>query len=86
MRPSGAHNPCASNKNPLKEQIRCISAIRVPLNPCCRRVAMNTSGGDIGTVLQTAATLCFIDPETSSRVTLASLGIAFQANLIRSIR
>ncbi|MDY4991006.1 MAG: hypothetical protein SO071_07555 [Prevotella sp.] len=34
-----------------------------------------------GTVFQTAVPLCFINPETSSRVTLASLGIVFQTNL-----
>ena len=42
MRPTGAHNPKASNKTSVKEQIRRISAIRVPLNPCGRRKAMNT--------------------------------------------
>ena len=34
-----------------------------------------------GTVFQTAAPFMDYNPETSSRVTLASLGIAFQANL-----
>ena len=42
-------NPCARQahiihvhqiKHPWKEQIRCIRAIRVSLNPCCRREAM----------------------------------------------
>ena len=36
----------------------------------------------LGTVFQTAVSLCFIYPETSSRVTLASLGIVFQTNLV----
>ena len=35
-----------------------------------------------GTVFQTVVSLCFIYPETSSRVTLASLGVVFQTNLI----
>ena len=35
-----------------------------------------------GTVFQTAALFFAINPETSSRVTLASLGIAFQAILL----
>ena len=35
-----------------------------------------------GTVFQTVVPLCFIHPETSSRVTLAALGIVFQTNLI----
>ena len=35
-----------------------------------------------GTVFQTAVPLCFIYPETPSRVTLATLGIVFQTNLI----
>ena len=35
-----------------------------------------------GTVFQTAALFLDINPETSSRVTLASLGIAFQADLL----
>ena len=34
-----------------------------------------------GTVFQTAVTICHGNPETSSRVTLASLGIGFQPNL-----
>ena len=34
-----------------------------------------------GTVFQTAVLLIFINPETSSRVTLALLGIVFQTNL-----
>ena len=42
MRPTGAHNPKASNKTSVKEQIRCISAIRVSLNACGRRIAMST--------------------------------------------
>ena len=42
MRPTGAHNPKASNKTSVKEQIRCISAIRVALNACGRRIAMST--------------------------------------------
>ena len=35
-----------------------------------------------GTVFQTAVTICHGNPETSSRVTLASLGIGFQPNLM----
>ena len=35
----------------------------------------------IGTVFQTALLYLFFTPETSSRVTLASLGIGFQPNL-----
>ena len=35
-----------------------------------------------GTVFQTVVSLCFKYPETSSRVTLASLGVVFQTNLI----
>ena len=35
-----------------------------------------------GTVFQTAVPPCIIYPETSSRVTLASLGIVFQTNLV----
>ena len=35
-----------------------------------------------GTVFQTVGPLCFIYPETSSRVTLASLGVVFQTNLV----
>ena len=35
-----------------------------------------------GTVFQIAVPLCFIYPETPSRVTLATLGIVFQTNLI----
>ena len=35
-----------------------------------------------GTVFQTAITICHENPETSSRVTLASLGIGFQPNLM----
>ena len=35
-----------------------------------------------GTVFQTAALLGFINPETSSRVTLATLGTVFQTNLL----
>ena len=62
MRPTGAHNPKASNKTSVKEQIRRISAIRDSLNACGRRVAMNTSGGDIGTVFQTATLFCVIIP------------------------
>ena len=34
-----------------------------------------------GTVFQTAVLFIFINPETSSRVTLALLGIGFQPNL-----
>ncbi|MDY4844648.1 MAG: hypothetical protein SO154_11340, partial [Prevotella sp.] len=34
-----------------------------------------------GTVFQTAFFLSFLNPETSSRVTLAALGIGFQPNL-----
>ncbi|MDY4843608.1 MAG: hypothetical protein SO154_06005 [Prevotella sp.] len=34
-----------------------------------------------GTVFQTAVTICSTNPETSSRVTLAALGIGFQPNL-----
>ncbi len=34
-----------------------------------------------GTVFQTAVTICCINPETSSRVTLASLGTGFQPGL-----
>ena len=41
MRPTGAHNPKASNKTSVKEQIRCIRAIRVSLNACGRRIAMS---------------------------------------------
>ncbi|MDD6993808.1 MAG: hypothetical protein SOW57_01265 [Prevotella sp.] len=33
-----------------------------------------------GTVFQTATTIYFINPETSSRVTLASLGTVFQTD------
>ena len=33
-----------------------------------------------GTVFQTAVTICSINPETSSRVTLVALGIGFQPN------
>ena len=36
-----------------------------------------------GTVFQTAVTISHGNPETSSRVTLASLGIGFQAKVIR---
>ena len=42
MRPTGAHNPKASNKTSVKEQTRRIRAIRVSLNACCRRIAMST--------------------------------------------
>ena len=35
-----------------------------------------------GTVFQTAALLGFINPETSSRVTLAALGTVFQTGLL----
>ena len=35
-----------------------------------------------GTVFQTAVTICHGNPETSSRVTLASLGIGIQPNLM----
>ena len=35
-----------------------------------------------GTVFQTAVFVCIIYPETSSRVTLASLGIVFQTILV----
>ena len=35
-----------------------------------------------GTVFQTAFLTTFYNPETSSRVTLASLGIGFQPNLM----
>ena len=35
-----------------------------------------------GTVFQTAVLLCFMNPETSSRVTLASLGTVFQTDLV----
>ena len=35
-----------------------------------------------GTVFQTAVTICHGNPETSSRVTLAALGIGFQPNLM----
>ena len=35
-----------------------------------------------GTVFQTAVTISHGNPETSSRVTLASLGIGFQPNLM----
>ena len=38
-----------------------------------------------GTVFQTAVTVCCINPETSSRVTLASLGIGFQPKLVTII-
>ncbi|MCI6370452.1 MAG: hypothetical protein ACI4CB_00275 [Prevotella sp.] len=38
-----------------------------------------------GTVFQTAVTICSINPETSSRVTLASLGIGFQPKLVTII-
>ena len=34
-----------------------------------------------GTVFQTAVLLCFMNPETSSRVTLASLGTVFQTEV-----
>ncbi|MDY4991149.1 MAG: hypothetical protein SO071_08290 [Prevotella sp.] len=34
-----------------------------------------------GTVFQTAVTICSINPETSSRVTLAALGTGFQPDL-----
>ena len=37
----------------------------------------------LGTVFQTAVPRLGFNPETSSRVTLASLGIAFQAKVIR---
>ena len=62
MRPTGAHNPKASNKTSVKEQIRRISAIRVSLNACGRRVAMSTSDGDMGTVFQTATLFRVIIP------------------------
>ncbi len=52
MRPTGAHNPCASNKTSVKEQIRCIRAIRDSLNSCGLREAMSTSAGDKGTAFQ----------------------------------
>ena len=39
----------------------------------------------MGTVFQTAVPPCFINPETSSRVTLALLGIVFQTNLVGSL-
>ena len=42
LRPTGAHNPCESNRTSVKEQIRCIRAIRVSLNACGRRIAMST--------------------------------------------
>ena len=42
LRPTGAHNPCESNRISVKEQIRCIRAIRVSLNACGRRIAMST--------------------------------------------
>ena len=35
----------------------------------------------MGTVFQTAVPSCFINPETSSQVTLAQLGIVFQTKL-----
>ena len=35
-----------------------------------------------GTVFQTAVLLCFMNPETSYRVTLASLGTVFQTDLV----
>ena len=34
----------------------------------------------LGTVFQTAALFMFINPETSSRVTLATLGTVFQTD------
>ena len=42
LRPTGAHNPKASNKTSVKEQIRRIRAIRVSLNACGHRIAMST--------------------------------------------
>ena len=38
-----------------------------------------STGG--GTVFQTATLLCFLNPETASRVTLATFGIVFQTKL-----
>ena len=62
-----------------------------PFNPCSFTTEFFFEHGFIGltadawswggTVFQTAVTVCCINPETSSRVTLASLGTGFQPDL-----
>ena len=62
-----------------------------PFNPCSFTTEFFFEHGFIGltadawswggTVFQTAVTVCCINPETSSRVTLASLGTGFQPGL-----
>ena len=76
-------NPARHNKNPWKEQIRRISVIRDwfwTWRASQRRVSIS-----YGVLSSRQLSLTFLIPETSSRVTLAALGIGFQPNLARHL-
>ena len=71
-------NPGRHNKNPWKEQIRRISVIRDWF--WTWRASQRRVSTSYGVLSSRQLSLTFLIPETSSRVTLAALGIGFQPN------
>ena len=79
QRPTGA-NKSNNTKKSVKEQIRRIGVIRDRF--WTRRASQRRASTSMGYCLPDSITsISFSNPETSSRVTLATLGIVFQTKL-----